>query len=105
MGCFSTNELWYDEEKRPINLEPLDRFTIRTNFILYKKNETVIFYNHISYLQAIMFLMFQDRLIYDTMTAKESSIEMAGFAKGQPVIFLIHDFTANGFTGWIKVTK
>lgn len=41
LGCITTSELWFHETKRPINLEPLDRHTIRTNFILFKRNESV----------------------------------------------------------------
>lgn len=42
-------------------------------------------------------------MIYDTMAAKKSSIEVAGFQNAGDTMFLIHDFTSNGYTGWIKV--
>lgn len=38
------------------------------------------------------------------MTAKASTIETAGYVRDSQVMFLIHDFTANGFTGWIKAS-
>lgn len=40
--------------------------------------------------------------MYDTMVAKAPSIQVAGFKRGSPVLFLIHDFTSNGCTGWVK---
>lgn len=38
------------------------------------------------------------------MVPKFSSITSAGYNKNSDIIILIHDFTANGYTGWIKVS-
>lgn len=43
-------------------------------------------------------------MLYDTMYAKKGSIEVAGFQRGVATTFLIHDFTSNGYTGWVKVS-
>lgn len=37
------------------------------------------------------------------MSTKKESIDIAGFQCGTKAIFLVHDFTSNGYTGWIKV--
>lgn len=85
IGCVDTNEDWYHQKYRPINMEPLDRHTIRTEFLLlHNINST------------------QHSLIYDLISLKNVSMEHANFKTGDPVIFLIHDFTSNGETGWIK---
>ncbi|XP_017780095.1 PREDICTED: inactive pancreatic lipase-related protein 1-like [Nicrophorus vespilloides] len=85
IGCVDFNEKWYDEKYRPRNLDPLDRHTIRTEFLLMKnpKNEST-------------------ELVYDVMSLKKETVEVAGFRKGTCTIFIIHDFTSNGYTGWIK---
>lgn len=35
---------------------------------------------------------------------KKETIQIAGYRAGGSVIFLIHDFTSNGYTGWVKVS-
>lgn len=45
----------------------------------------------------------QTELLYDLLTVKKETIEIAGYRSGGSVIFLIHDFTSNGYTGWVKV--
>lgn len=54
---------------------------------------------------SLLLRFLQDQLIYDSMTSKASSIEIAGFTKNRPVVLFIHDFTSNGYTGWIKVRR
>ncbi|XP_065173776.1 pancreatic triacylglycerol lipase-like isoform X2 [Atheta coriaria] len=81
LGCIDTTEKWFHEKYRPKNLEPLDKHTIRTEFLLMKN---------------------ANELVYDVMNMKRESIEVAGFKTGTCTIFVIHDFTSNGYTGWIK---
>lgn len=42
LGCFDTTEEWYDPVHRPVNLEPIERHIIRTEFILIKRSENYV---------------------------------------------------------------
>lgn len=39
------------------------------------------------------------------LTLRNETVEISGYKMGGATIFLIHDFTSNGQTGWIKVNK
>ncbi|KAF2885132.1 hypothetical protein ILUMI_21034 [Ignelater luminosus] len=85
LGCIETTAEWFHRTHRPRNLEPLDRHTIRTEFILITKDvdET-------------------KPLNYDIVFARKESLSLSGYKKDKGLILLIHDFTSNGRTGWVK---
>ncbi|KAJ8918549.1 hypothetical protein NQ315_013054, partial [Exocentrus adspersus] len=85
LGCIETNSRWYDSKLRPVNLPPVDRHIIKTDFLLIKLNKS-----------------HSDNLLYNNMMAKYNSIVSAGYNNDSDIIILIHDFTANGYTGWVK---
>lgn len=41
IGCIETDTRWYDKKKRPVNLHPLERHIIKTDFILIKPDTKV----------------------------------------------------------------
>ncbi|KAJ8976793.1 hypothetical protein NQ317_014136 [Molorchus minor] len=85
IGCIETDSRWYDKNLRPVNLKPLDRHIIKTDFLLIKPNKSEA-----------------GSLLYNSMMANHNSIKSAGFTRHANVTILIHDFTGNGYTGWIK---
>ncbi|KAJ8954287.1 hypothetical protein NQ318_005870 [Aromia moschata] len=85
LGCIETDSRWYDPNLRPVNLKPLDRHIIKTDFLLIKRNKSE-----------------SGDLLYNGMMAKYNSIKAAGFNIHADILILIHDFTSNGYTGWIK---
>lgn len=40
LGCVNADESWFHKKFRPVNLKPLDREVIKTQFILIRENET-----------------------------------------------------------------
>ncbi|XP_028128416.1 pancreatic triacylglycerol lipase-like [Diabrotica virgifera virgifera] len=85
LGCIETDSRWYHKQYRPVNLRPLPRHILKTDFLLIKKNE-----------------MNTQDLHYSSVIAKESSLREVGFKNESELMILIHDFTANGYTGWVK---
>uniref|UniRef100_A0A1Y1L6B6 Lipase domain-containing protein n=1 Tax=Photinus pyralis TaxID=7054 RepID=A0A1Y1L6B6_PHOPY len=86
LGCISTTEEWYHHTYRPKNLEPLDRHTIKTEFhFITKPSDTT------------------GTLKFDLVNTKNGSdLSFSECGKHPNLIVLIHDFTSNGRTGWIK---
>ncbi|XP_022917550.2 pancreatic lipase-related protein 2-like isoform X1 [Onthophagus taurus] len=95
LGCLDTNEKWYHPKYRPVNLEPLDRNTIRTEFFLFKSgsgcNNTN---NETKNDKDILFDIISNQ---NPDTAKVAGYKDCGCLK-----LLVHDFTASGHAGWIK---
>ncbi|XP_066245218.1 pancreatic lipase-related protein 2-like [Euwallacea similis] len=87
LGCISTDETWFHSRHRPINLKPLERRTIKTQFVLMRKNRTDKLKNEI---------------FTQIVSSDRQSLDSAGFIPGIFLFLLIHDFTSNGYTGWIK---
>lgn len=89
MGCIETDGRWYHPVYRPVNLAPLEPSIIRTEFLLIKNNQTKC----------------RHSLLYKNVQSDIESLEMSGFIDKYRTIILIHDFTSNGYTGWIKVGR
>lgn len=55
----------------------------------------------------LKYIAFQepDNLIYNSVVAKEKSLNASGFEFEASLMILIHDFTGNGYTGWVKVIE
>ncbi|XP_060529259.1 pancreatic triacylglycerol lipase-like isoform X2 [Cylas formicarius] len=85
IGCVRTDSNWYDEKFRPVNLKPVDRRIIKTDFVFIKLNRTK-----------------DASLKFGVVTPDVKSIKGSGFIKNEILYILIHDFTSNGYTGWIK---
>uniref|UniRef100_A0AAR5Q9D1 Lipase domain-containing protein n=2 Tax=Dendroctonus ponderosae TaxID=77166 RepID=A0AAR5Q9D1_DENPD len=86
LGCVAANEGWFHDKFRPINLKPLDRQVIQTEFVLLRRNGTR-----------------QVNAIFgQVVTTNRESIESAGYVKGKFLFVLVHDFTSSGYSGWIK---
>ncbi|XP_056635328.1 pancreatic triacylglycerol lipase-like [Diorhabda sublineata] len=85
LGCIETDSRWYHKKFRPINLRPLPRHILKTDFLLIKKHNSNV-----------------DELFYTNLLPRESSIRESEFRNDSELMILIHDFTANGYTGWIK---
>ncbi|KAL3268122.1 hypothetical protein HHI36_007249 [Cryptolaemus montrouzieri] len=83
IGCIEVTKEWYHPKFRPVNYKPLARHVIKTEFLLIGSDDS-------------------DTLVFEKASARESSINNAGFQKGEDVIIAIHDFTSNGYSGWIK---
>ncbi|CAG9860274.1 unnamed protein product [Phyllotreta striolata] len=85
LGCIETDQTWYHKEYRPVNLKPLPRHIVKTDFVLIKKPNQQ-----------------DEQLLYASFQPKQDSIKRAGFCNESELMIMIHDFTANGYTGWIK---
>ncbi|XP_018325665.1 pancreatic triacylglycerol lipase-like isoform X2 [Agrilus planipennis] len=88
LGCIEVTQQWYHDDYRPINVEPLSRFVIRTEFVLYTLPNGVQKDRH--------------HLDFEIISSKGQSLEKSRFDGKSDIIILIHDFTSNGYTGWIK---
>ncbi|KAK4875939.1 hypothetical protein RN001_012361 [Aquatica leii] len=83
IGCISITEEWYHQKYRPQNVKPLDRNTIKTEFnVVVKSKNSVVF-------------------DLDFIHIKNGS-EIEKPSNNSKIVLLIHDFTSNGLTGWIK---
>ncbi|CAH1154323.1 unnamed protein product [Phaedon cochleariae] len=85
LGCVQTDSNWYHKIYRPINLKPADRHIIKTDFLLLKQSETD-----------------PESMLYNSFVAIEGSMKAAGFNNASQLMIIIHDFTGNGYSGWIK---
>ncbi|KAG5880562.1 hypothetical protein JTB14_009933 [Gonioctena quinquepunctata] len=85
LGCVQVDSKWYHKKYRPVNLRPMERHIIKTDILLLKRSKED-----------------PESLLYNSMVVKSSSIKAAGFSNDSELMILIHDFTSNGYTGWIK---
>ncbi|CAH0555038.1 unnamed protein product [Brassicogethes aeneus] len=85
LGCISTDIKWYNETYRPVNLKPLERQKIKTEFLVINRNANN-----------------QSELTYSTVTNEPQFLKTVCFGSHKKLLLLIHDFTSNGYTGWIK---
>ncbi|XP_074036546.1 pancreatic triacylglycerol lipase-like isoform X3 [Leptinotarsa decemlineata] len=85
LGCLRTDSKWYHKKYRPVNLRPVERHIIKTDFLLLKRSKQD-----------------PESLLYNSFIAKYGSIKAVGFNNESELMILIHDFTANGYTGWVK---
>ncbi|XP_044755271.1 pancreatic lipase-related protein 2-like isoform X1 [Coccinella septempunctata] len=83
IGCIEVTKEWYHPQYRPVNYKPLERHVIKTEFLILGSDDS-------------------DTLVFEKASANARSISNAGFQRGSDVIIAIHDFTSNGYTGWIK---
>ncbi|CAG9766413.1 unnamed protein product [Ceutorhynchus assimilis] len=91
LGCVKVDESWYDKKIRPVNLKPFEREIINTEFILVMRNST-----HKN----------KNEIYYQVLTTDGMALQNAGYIQGKFLFILLHDFTSNGYTGWIKhITK
>ncbi|KAF7263927.1 hypothetical protein GWI33_000899 [Rhynchophorus ferrugineus] len=85
LGCIKIDSEWYNEKYRPTNLMPADPELLRTEFLLIRKNYSK-----------------PSSVYYNVLTPNEKSIKTSGYKQNEGIFLLIHDFTSNGFSGWIK---
>ncbi|XP_030766967.1 pancreatic triacylglycerol lipase-like [Sitophilus oryzae] len=85
LGCIRVDDEWFDKKYRPVNFMPVDPESLRTEFLYIKRNNSK-----------------PNAVYYVVMTSNPSSIKNSGFDGKSSTFMLIHDFTSNGFAGWIK---
>ncbi|CAH1984090.1 unnamed protein product [Acanthoscelides obtectus] len=90
LGCVEADSRWFDKKLRPVNMEPADRHVIKTDFLLVKEDKR----DHLD--------EDYEGLLYTSVTADMKSLKSSGFKKSSDLMLLIHDFTSNGYTGWVK---
>ncbi|KAK9871732.1 hypothetical protein WA026_014185 [Henosepilachna vigintioctopunctata] len=83
IGCIEVTKEWYHPTYRPVNKKPLKRHVIKTEFLIVAVDDN-------------------DTLVFEKASANPKSINSAGYQKESDVIIAIHDFTSDGYTGWIK---
>ncbi|VEN44780.1 unnamed protein product, partial [Callosobruchus maculatus] len=91
IGCVEADSRWFDKKLRPVNMVPSDRHVIKTDFLLIKEDKR----DHLD--------DDYEGLLYTSVTADSKSLKTSGFKKSSDLMLLIHDFTSNGYTGWVKV--
>merc|ERR1719270_1097721 len=80
LGCIEISEKWYDLS-RPINLLPLDREVVNTQFLLSTR----------------------DQLVATRLDLKDAQmVEDAGFKGDRPTKIIIHGFLDTGQEAWVK---
>ncbi|GLV34331.1 uncharacterized protein CBL_00259 [Carabus blaptoides fortunei] len=85
LDCINFTKEWFDPELRPANVAPLERHVINTKFLLL----TPVSNNN-------------NTILYDTISSNPLTINITKYNRYNRVMILIHDFTTNGYTGWIK---
>nr|CAI5861502.1 unnamed protein product [Callosobruchus analis] len=90
IGCVEADSRWFDKKLRPVNMVPSDRHVIKTDFLLIKEDKR----DHLD--------DDYEGLLYTSITADAKSLKSSGFKKSSDLMLLIHDFTSNGYTGWVK---
>jgi len=80
IGCIEISDKWYSMT-RPVNLLPLDRYVINTQFLLRTRNN----------LQERNLKLFESE-----------SFGLSGFKEGKPVKLIIHGFIDTGRENWVK---
>ncbi|XP_050304641.1 pancreatic triacylglycerol lipase-like isoform X2 [Anthonomus grandis grandis] len=88
LGCLEADQSWFHNQYRPVNLKPSKREIVKTQFVFIRKN------------------LCSDEVTFDldfkVVTTTKESLKSAKFKNGVFLFILIHDFTSNGYTGWIK---
>jgi len=80
LGCIEISEKWYDLS-RPINLLPLDREVVNTQFLLSTR----------------------DQLVATRLDLEDAQmVEDAGFKGDRPTKIIIHGFLDTGQEAWVK---
>jgi len=80
LGCLEISERWYDLY-RPVNLLPLDRNVINTQFMLRTREDR------------------QERIV---KISDKEDFEDSGFDGTKPTKIIIHGFIDTGFETWVK---
>eukprot|EP00091_Calanus_sinicus_P010949 TRINITY_DN25026_c0_g1_i1.p1 TRINITY_DN25026_c0_g1~~TRINITY_DN25026_c0_g1_i1.p1 ORF type:complete len:139 (-),score=34.84 TRINITY_DN25026_c0_g1_i1:150-566(-) len=80
LGCLEISERWYDLY-RPVNLLPLDREVINTQFMLRTRENR------------------QERKV---IISDKKAVQETGFDGTKPTKIIIHGFIDTGFETWVK---
>lgn len=83
LGCVNNTEEWFDVVLRPLKEPPLPRHIIKTTFTLFTRGKVSV--------------------ELEPLFPTTKHITGSSFDAAKPrTHILIHDFTSNGMTGWIK---
>ena len=99
LGCLEISERWYDLY-RPVNLLPLDRDVINTQFMLRTREDRQVGLNMFN--KQYLFFFFKERFV---TIGDKIDVQESGFDGSKPTKIIIHGFIDTGFEIWVKVGR